>query len=89
VKDEKPEEFIEAIAMNERKFIKEYATPRMNYHRSLIEPDHPHEMLSLIDRYLQLTPAMVPSQMTSVIDIHSPTAMSQLQSSTTALHLQF
>lgn len=68
-----PEQFIEAIARNERKFIKEYATPRMNYHRSLIKPELPHEMLSLIDRYLQLTPAMVPSQLTEDIDIHSPT----------------
>jgi hypothetical protein len=30
-------------------------------------------MLSLIDRYLQLAPAMVPSQLTEDIDIHSPT----------------
>jgi Ser/Thr protein kinase RdoA (MazF antagonist) len=83
-------------------------------------------MLSLIDRYLQLAPAMVPSQLTEDVDIHSPTlghpdlhpnnifvnpesneishvidwqsvstlplfttGMSQVQSSTTALHLQF
>jgi hypothetical protein len=45
----------------------------MNYHRSLTEPEMPHEMLNLIDRYLQLAPAMVPSQSTEDIDIHSPT----------------
>jgi len=43
----------------------------MNYHRSLIKPELPHEMLSLIDRYLQLAPAMLPSQKTEDIDIHS------------------
>jgi hypothetical protein len=45
----------------------------MNYHHSLIKPEYPHEMLSLIDRYLQLTSAMMPSQLTEDIDIHSPT----------------
>ncbi|KAG4438278.1 hypothetical protein IFR05_006260 [Cadophora sp. M221] len=68
-----PEQFIKAIAENERNFIKEYATPRMNYHHSLIKPKTPHEMLSMIDRYLQLTPAMVPAQFTKGVDIHSPT----------------
>ncbi|TVY67451.1 Altered inheritance of mitochondria protein [Lachnellula suecica] len=70
---EMPEQFIDAIARNERKFIKEYATPRMNYHCSLKKAELPHEMLSLLDRYLQLTPAMVPSQLTENVDIHSPT----------------
>jgi len=45
----------------------------MNYYRSLTKPELPHEMLSLIDRYLQLAPAMVPSQWSKDIDIHSPT----------------
>jgi Ser/Thr protein kinase RdoA (MazF antagonist) len=45
----------------------------MNYHRSLTELEMPHEMLNLIDRYLQLAPAMVPPQSTEDIDIHSPT----------------
>lgn len=45
----------------------------MNYHRSLTKPEMPHEMLSLIDRFLQLAPAMLPSQLAGDIDIHSPT----------------
>lgn len=59
--------------MNERKFIEEHGTPRMNYHSSLIKPELPDEMLSLIDRYLQMAPAMVPSQLSEDIDIRSPT----------------
>jgi hypothetical protein len=45
---------------NETKFIQAHARSRMNYARSLTEPESPDEMLDLLDRYLQLTPAMVP-----------------------------
>ncbi|TVY89491.1 Altered inheritance of mitochondria protein, mitochondrial, partial [Lachnellula willkommii] len=71
LKDEKPEQFVKALALNERKFIKQHATPRMNYHSSLIKPELPDEMLGLIDRYLQMAPAMVPPQLSE--DIRSPT----------------
>lgn len=43
----------------------------MNYARSLTEPESPDETLSLLDRYLQLAPAMVPPRSTD--DTHSPT----------------
>ncbi|KAK0111553.1 hypothetical protein ONS95_001904 [Cadophora gregata] len=68
-----PEKFIEATARNTRKFIEEYALPRMNYHRSLTEQEMPHEMLDLLERYLQLAPAMVPPQPSEDLDIHAPT----------------
>lgn len=45
----------------------------MNYHSSLVRPELPHEMLDLIDRYLQLAPAMVPPHSTEDTDINSPT----------------
>ena len=61
------------MAKNEITFIKEFATSRMNHHRSLIKPELPQDMLSLIDRYLQLTPAMVPPRLVEDVDIHSPT----------------
>ncbi|RDL42516.1 Uncharacterized protein BP5553_02495 [Venustampulla echinocandica] len=64
-------EFIEAMATNEMRFIKTHARPRMNCHRSSTEPELPEEVLDLLDRYLQLTPAMVPPVGTD--DIHSPT----------------
>jgi len=50
------------MAENEKKFIKAYAHPRMNYARSLTKPESPDNMLDLLDRYLQLAPAMVPPQ---------------------------
>lgn len=59
------------MAKNETKFIKTHARPRMNYARSLTGPESPDEMLDLLDRYLQLAPAMVPPQSTD--DTHSPT----------------
>ncbi|KAL2071900.1 hypothetical protein VTL71DRAFT_13135 [Oculimacula yallundae] len=68
---EGPQDFIKAMAENETKFIKAYARPRMNYARSLTKPESPDDMLDLLDRYLQLSPAMVPPQ--SQDDTHSPT----------------
>jgi hypothetical protein len=57
------------MAENEKKFIKAYGCPRMNYARSLTEPESPDEMLDLLDRYLQLASVMVPPQ--SSDDTHS------------------
>ena len=59
------------MATNEKLFIKSHAHPRLNYHRSSTEPELPEEVLSLLDRYLQLAPAMVPPPGTD--DTHSPT----------------
>lgn len=59
------------MAENETRFIQAHSRPRMNYARSLTEPESPDEMLDLLDRYLQLAPAMVPPQ--SSDNIHSPT----------------
>lgn len=59
------------MATNEMRFIKTHARPRMNYHRSSTEPELPEEVLNLLDRYLQLAPAMVPPLGTD--DTHSPT----------------
>ncbi|KAH6664173.1 hypothetical protein B0J14DRAFT_706613 [Halenospora varia] len=64
-----PQEFVEAMAKNETKFVKAHARPRMNYTRSLTDPESPDEVLDLLDRYL--APAMVPPQ--SSDDTHSPT----------------
>ncbi|KAH6721582.1 kinase-like domain-containing protein [Leptodontidium sp. MPI-SDFR-AT-0119] len=64
------QEFVEAMAENETKFIQAHARPRMNYARSLTEPESPDEMLDLLDRYLQLAPAMVPQPSD---DTHAPT----------------
>lgn len=48
-----------------------HAYPRMNYARSLAEPQMYEEFLSLLDRYLQLAPAMVPPP--NPKDMHSST----------------
>ncbi|KAH8816100.1 hypothetical protein F5884DRAFT_747609 [Xylogone sp. PMI_703] len=66
-----PIKFVEAMARNEMEFIKLYAKPRMNYHRSSTEPESPAEALDLLQRYLKLTPAMVPP--VGKEDTHSPT----------------
>ena len=59
------------MAINEMRFIKTHARPRINYHRSSTEPELPDEVLDLFDQYLQLTLAMVPPLGTD--DTHSPT----------------
>src|SRR5947207_12517288 len=59
------------MARNEILFIKTLARPRMDYHRSSTEPELPEEVLDLLDRYLQLTPTIVPPLGTD--DTHSPT----------------
>jgi hypothetical protein len=43
----------------------------MNYHRSSTVPEFPQEVLDLLDKYLQLAPAMVPPL--GAEDTHSPT----------------
>jgi hypothetical protein len=48
------------MATNEIEYVKTHAHPRMNYHRSSTEPEMPEEVLTLLERYLQLSPAMVP-----------------------------
>ncbi|KAF4625572.1 hypothetical protein G7Y89_g12596 [Cudoniella acicularis] len=69
--DHGPQGFVETITKNETKFIKAHARLRMNYARSLTEPESPDEMLVFLDRYLLLAQAMVPPQ--SPDDTHSPT----------------
>ena len=48
------------MAKSEVEFIKACGHPRMNYARSLTEPELPEDMLALLARYLQLAPAMIP-----------------------------
>lgn len=64
-------ELVEAIAMNEKKYISLYAHSRMNYARSVTGYEQPKDAIDLLDRYLQLTPAMVPPKHEA--DIHSAT----------------
>ncbi|KAG9236357.1 hypothetical protein BJ875DRAFT_533605 [Amylocarpus encephaloides] len=59
------------MATNEMRFIKTHARICMNYHRSSTEPELPEEVLDLLNRYLQLAPAMVPPL--GAGDTHSPT----------------
>ncbi len=59
------------MAKSEEKFIKAYGCSRMNYARSLKEPELPEDMLDLLDRYLRLAPAMVPPP--TPADTHSST----------------
>jgi hypothetical protein len=68
--DNEPLEFVEAMAANEKLYITTHARPRMNYHRSLIESELPDEVLDLLNRYLRLSPAMVPPLGT--VDTHYP-----------------
>ncbi|KAK0106136.1 hypothetical protein ONS95_004638 [Cadophora gregata] len=67
-----PLDFIKAVATNEIRFIKTHARPRLNYHRSSTQPELPEEVLDLLQRYLKLSPAMIPPPGTNE-DTHSPT----------------
>lgn len=59
------------MATNETKFVKAHARSRMNYHQSSTEPESPEELLTLLDQYLGLAPAMVPPR--GLEDTYSPT----------------
>jgi hypothetical protein len=69
--DNEPLEFVGAMAANAKRYITTHARPRMNYHRSLTEPELPEEVLDLLNRYLRLSSSMVPPLGT--VDTHSPT----------------
>ncbi|KAI9725786.1 MAG: Phosphotransferase enzyme [Cirrosporium novae-zelandiae] len=53
-----PLEYIEAMGSNEIQWTKCYAQPRTN---SMENPESPDEYLSLLERYLRLTPYLVPT----------------------------
>ncbi|CZT50041.1 uncharacterized protein RSE6_10961 [Rhynchosporium secalis] len=61
-------EFIRERATTEKSYIKQHAKPRLNYARSSIELEQPEEMLGLLDKYLKLTPAMLPPPTPDRID---------------------
>jgi Ser/Thr protein kinase RdoA (MazF antagonist) len=44
----------------------------MNYHRTSTKPELPDEILTLLEKYLQLSPALVPPPK-GPEDTHSPT----------------
>jgi hypothetical protein len=53
-------DFITSKAISEQHFVGKFGRPRLNYARSRVDPEKPEEMLELLDKYLKLTPAMVP-----------------------------
>ncbi|KAG4435755.1 hypothetical protein IFR05_008769 [Cadophora sp. M221] len=61
-------DFIRNKAISEKRFLEQHGHPRLNYARSRVEPEQPEEMLELLDKYLKLTPAMVPPPTPDDID---------------------
>ncbi|KAK0105179.1 hypothetical protein ONS95_004424 [Cadophora gregata] len=61
-------DFIRQRAINEKSYVEKHAMPRLNYARSSIELEQPEEMLGLLDKYLKLTPAMLPPATPDHID---------------------
>ncbi|KAI9729995.1 MAG: hypothetical protein M1834_006193 [Cirrosporium novae-zelandiae] len=53
-------EYMQAIGRNEIAWIKSHATPRMNYYRSLRDPELPEEALSLLSQYMGAASYLVP-----------------------------
>ena len=53
-------EYITALGCNEIQYIQSHAKPRMNFSRSMEEPESPSDALSLITRYMKLGPFLVP-----------------------------
>ncbi|KAI9747225.1 MAG: hypothetical protein M4579_007502 [Chaenotheca gracillima] len=54
-------EYINALGTNETRWIESHAKPRMNFQRSMEEPESPDELLSLLERFLRLAPYLVPT----------------------------
>lgn len=53
-------EYLNALGKNEIQWVKSYARPRMNFHRSMESPEMPDDFLSLLTRYMKLAPYLVP-----------------------------
>lgn len=49
-------DYAKDIGLNEIQWAKSFAKPRMNYHRSMENPETPNDYVSLLQRYLQLAP---------------------------------
>jgi Phosphotransferase enzyme family len=63
-------EYIKALGSNEIQWVKTYAKPRMNFHRSTKIAELPNDVVSLLTRYMMLAPYLVPN---AAKDIHSMT----------------
>ncbi len=62
------------MAKNDILYIEHHADPRMNYYRSSTQPQYPSEAVSLLNRYLKIADAMVPTDKSETSeDINSPT----------------
>ena len=61
-------DFVRSKAISEKHFLEKYGRPRMNYARSRVELEQPEEMSELLDKYLKLTPAMIPPPTPDDID---------------------
>ncbi|OAX81715.1 hypothetical protein ACJ72_03935 [Emergomyces africanus] len=57
----RPEEYARAIGKNEMAWIEAHASPRTNAFVSLKEPELPHHALSLLSKYIDATPYLVPN----------------------------
>ncbi|KAI8941618.1 hypothetical protein NX059_002831 [Plenodomus lindquistii] len=56
-----PQEYTRGLGANEVSWIKNHAKPRMNYYRSLHQPELPEDALKLLAQYDQIAPFLVPS----------------------------
>lgn len=55
------------MGVNEIEWVNTHATSRMNYHRSMDEPESPDELLTLLSRYMDISRHLVPSIVESEI----------------------
>ncbi|RAH41729.1 uncharacterized protein BO95DRAFT_456419 [Aspergillus brunneoviolaceus CBS 621.78] len=54
-------EYTEALGRNEISWIEAHARPRMNYYRSVSDPELLEDGLHLLDQYMKVAPFLVPS----------------------------
>ncbi|KAI9673460.1 MAG: hypothetical protein M1817_002922 [Caeruleum heppii] len=62
-------DFTRAMGLNEIRWVKTHAKPRMNYHRLMDEPESPDELLELLTRYMEIARHLVPPSVDG--EIHS------------------
>ena len=55
-----PSEYTQALGRNEIAWIKSHAKPRMNYYRSIQDPELPRDGLALLSQYMDVAPYLVP-----------------------------
>lgn len=65
----RPEDYATAMVNNEISWIKKHACPRTNYYVSLKDSDLPEQALSVLSKYPEVAPYLIPNDPKSTANV--------------------